>query len=88
MSLQDAPAETNTAKHTPDLVPLCILTTTLFPLVAFKLITGVLNRMILLTALLAAGLTSLEKLDKSKVEQHQQWIIACFGVSLFAALLF
>ncbi|EXJ88923.1 hypothetical protein A1O3_01987 [Capronia epimyces CBS 606.96] len=72
----------------PDVIPLCIVTMALFPLLCFKFLTGVLNRLILLTALLAAGLSSLEKLDRAKVEQHQQWLIACFGVSLVAALFF
>lgn len=71
-----------------DLVPVCILTTTLFPLLCFKLTTGVLNRMIILVAVLVAGLGSLEKLDRSKVPEHKQLIVACFGVSFFVALLF
>ena len=71
-----------------DLVPLCILTTTLCPLLCFKLTTGVLNRMIILFAVLTAGLGSLEKLDRSKVPEHKQLIVACFGVSFLVALLF
>ncbi|OAP65415.1 hypothetical protein AYL99_01387 [Fonsecaea erecta] len=69
-------------------VPICILTMTLLPLLCFKFVTGVLNRLILLTIVLAAGYSSLEKLDRSKVEQHRQWVIACFGVSFLAALFF
>ena len=61
---------------------------TLFPLLCFKFMTGVLNRMILLVIVLAAGLGSLDKLDGNKVEQHKQWVLACFSVSLLAALLF
>ena len=73
---------------TPGFLPLCILTMTLLPLLYFKFMTGVLNRLILLTIILAAGLGSLEKLDGSKLEQHKQWIVACFGVSLLVAILF
>ena len=76
------------ADPTPDLVPLCILTMTLLPLLCFKFMTGVLNRLILLTIVLAAGLGSLDKLDGSRVEQHRQSVVACFGVSLLAAILF
>ncbi|KIX00735.1 uncharacterized protein Z518_09800 [Rhinocladiella mackenziei CBS 650.93] len=83
------PTGSTSTTTTPDLVPLCILTMTLLPLLCFKLITGVLNRLILLTALLAAGLSGLEKLDRSKGEQqHRQWVLACFGVSFLAALSF
>lgn len=71
-----------------DLIPLCIVTMALFPLLCFKFITGVLNRMILLAALLAAGLSSLERLDPANFEQHQQWLMACLGASLVAALIF
>ena len=72
----------------PGLVPVCILTMTLLPLLFFKVMTGVLNRLILLTILLATGLGSLEKLDVSRAEQHRQLVMACFGVSLLAAMLF
>ncbi|KAJ9603585.1 hypothetical protein H2200_011771 [Cladophialophora chaetospira] len=72
----------------PDILPLCILTMMLLPLLCFKFMTGVLNRLILLTIILAAGLGSLEKLPGSQVEQHKQWIVACFGVSFLAAILF
>lgn len=69
-----------------DFVPVCILMSALLPLLCFKLITGVLNRFILLVVLLAAGLSGLEKLDRSKAQYHQQWLMAGFGVSLMAAL--
>ncbi|KAK5216944.1 hypothetical protein LTR72_009939 [Exophiala xenobiotica] len=68
-------------------VPGCILATTLGPLLCFKIMTGVLNRLILLVVVLAIGLSSLEKLDRSKVEEHRQWILACFVVSLLAAVI-
>ncbi|KEF62652.1 uncharacterized protein A1O9_00625 [Exophiala aquamarina CBS 119918] len=83
-----ATARSSTMMAPADLVPLCILTTTLFPLLCFKLTTGVLNRMIILVAVLAAGLGSLEKLDRSRVPEHKQLIVACFGVSFLVALLF
>ncbi len=73
---------------TLDFLPLCILMTTVFPLLCFKFITSVLNRLILLTVLLAAGLSGLEKLDRSKGELHPQWLIACFGVSFLVAVFF
>lgn len=89
MTLDDGcKAVTARSRASADLVPLCILTTTLFPLLCFKLTTGVLNRMIILVAVLAAGLGSLEKLDGSKVPEHKQLIVACFGVSFLVALLF
>jgi len=44
--------------------------------------------MIILVAVLTAGLGSLEKLDPSKVPEHKQLIVACFGVSFLVALLF
>lgn len=71
-----------------DAILLCILMTVLLPLVSFKFIPGVLNRLILLTILLAVALSNVEKLDGSKVEQHQQWLLACFGVSSLAAVFF
>jgi hypothetical protein len=73
---------------TPEFLPLCILIMTLLPLVSFKFMTGVLNRVILLTIVLAAGLGSLEKLEGPRVELHKQWVLACSGVSLLAAILF
>jgi hypothetical protein len=84
------PSCMSAAESTPDFLPLCILTMTLFPLICFKFMSGVLNRLILLVIVLAAGLGSLDKLEgpKVKVEQHKQWVIACFGVSLLAAMLF
>lgn len=91
MTLNEKPTRAGTARSNlipADLVPLCILTTTLFPLLCFKLTTGVLNRMIILVAVLTAGLGSLEKLDRSKVPEHKQLIVACFGVSFLVALLF
>ncbi|EXJ73664.1 uncharacterized protein A1O5_03426 [Cladophialophora psammophila CBS 110553] len=90
ISLKETPSSTSTHSAGPALeyVPICILTMTLIPLLCFKFITGVLNRLILLTIVLAAGYSSLEKLDRSKVEQHQQWVIACFVVSFLAALFF
>lgn len=88
LSLKAAALSPGTPKSPLDFLPLCILMTTVFPLLCFKFITGVLNRLILLTVLLAAGLGSLEKLDRSKVDQHQQWLIACFGVSLLVAVFF
>lgn len=80
----------NTARSTtpPDLVPVCILTTTLFPLICFKLTTGVLNRLIVLFAVLVAGLGSLEKMDKSRAQEHKQLVVACFSVSFLVALFF
>ncbi|KIW27971.1 uncharacterized protein PV07_07664 [Cladophialophora immunda] len=83
-----SPASTHSTGPALEYVPICILTMTLLPLLCFKFVTGVLNRLILLTIVLAAGYSSLEKLDRSKVEQHQQWVIACFGVSFLAALFF
>jgi hypothetical protein len=68
-------------------VPACILASTLIPLLCFKIMTGVLNRLILLVVVLAVGLSSLEKLDRSKVGEHRQWILACFVVSLLAAVI-
>lgn len=65
---------------------LCILTTVLLPLVSFKFISGILNRLILLTILLAVALSNVEKLDGSNVELHQQWFLASFGVSSLAAV--
>ena len=90
ISLTDtvSPPCSSSTDSTPDILPLCILTMTLLPLLCFKVMTGVLNRLILLTIILAAGLGSLEKLPASKVEQHKQLIVACFGVSLLAAMLF
>ncbi|ETI24945.1 hypothetical protein G647_04315 [Cladophialophora carrionii CBS 160.54] len=76
------------AEPTSDFLPLCVLTMTLLPLLSFKFMTSVLNRLIVLTIVLAAGLGSLEKLDRARAEQHKQWIFACFGVSLLAAILF
>ncbi|KIW11331.1 hypothetical protein PV08_10631 [Exophiala spinifera] len=67
-------------------VPACIVSTSLLPLFCFKIVTGVLSRLIILVVLLAVELGSLEKLDRSKVGQHQQWIFACFGVLLLVAL--
>ncbi|OAG36119.1 hypothetical protein AYO21_09659 [Fonsecaea monophora] len=90
ISLKETTLSTPTHSTGPALeyVPICILTMTLLPLLCFKFITGVLNRLILLTIVLAAGYSNLEKLDRSKVEQHRQWVIACFGVSFLAALFF
>lgn len=90
ISLNDPQKPEGVADTEPssDFVPLCIFTMTVLPLLCFKFMSGVLNRLILLTIVLAAGLSSLEKLDKSKVAQHQQWVAACFGVSLLAAILF
>ncbi|RVX75318.1 hypothetical protein B0A52_00671 [Exophiala mesophila] len=80
---------TRTARSTtPDLIPLCILSTTLFPLICFKLTSGVLNRLIVLFAVLVAGLGSLEKLDNSRAHEHKQLLVACFGVSFLVALIF
>ncbi|OCT52975.1 hypothetical protein CLCR_10086 [Cladophialophora carrionii] len=76
------------AEPTSDFLPLCVLTMTLLPMLSFKFMTSVLNRLIVLTIVLAAGLGSLEKLDRARAEQHKQWIVACFGVSLLAAILF
>lgn len=73
---------------TTDLIPLCILSTTLFPLICFKLTSGVLNRLIVLFAVLVAGLGSLEKLDNSRAQEHKQLVVACFGVSFLVALIF
>jgi hypothetical protein len=72
----------------PDFLPLCTLTMTLLPLLCFKFTTSVLNRLIILILVLAAGLGSLDRLDGAKVELHKQWILACFAVSLLAAILF
>ncbi|KAL2441671.1 hypothetical protein ABEF95_016018 [Exophiala dermatitidis] len=71
-------------------IPFTVLTTALFPLLCFKFIVGISNRLILLTALLAMGLSRLEKLDQAQAaqHQHQQWLVACFGVALLAALFF
>ncbi len=80
-----------------DLIPVCILVMMLFPLLCFKFVTSVLNRMILLAVLLAAGLSGLEKLDRSTTDPqqrqlrshlHQQWVMACLGISLLAAVCF
>lgn len=92
ISLQDVtttpPPPSGGSKSLLGIVPIYILTTTLLPLLCFKIITGVLNRLIVLAVLLAAGISSLEKLDAacSKVEQHQQWLFVCFGVSFLAAV--
>ncbi|KAK6378960.1 hypothetical protein LTS17_006663 [Exophiala oligosperma] len=67
-------------------VPACIVSTTLLPLLCFKIITGILSRLIILVVLLAVELGSLEKVEKSKGGQHQQWIFACFGVLLLVAV--
>ncbi|KIY03150.1 uncharacterized protein Z520_01617 [Fonsecaea multimorphosa CBS 102226] len=90
ISLKETTPSTSTHSAGPALeyVPICILTMTLLPLLCFKFVTGVLNRLILITIVLAAGYSSLEKLDRSKVQQHRQWVIACFGVSFLAALFF
>ncbi|KAJ4509230.1 hypothetical protein HRR83_007082 [Exophiala dermatitidis] len=71
-------------------IPFTVLTTALFPLLCFKFVVGISNRLILLTALLAMGLSRLEKLDQAQAaqHQHQQWLVACFGVALLAALFF
>ncbi|KAL2431201.1 hypothetical protein ABEF95_003727 [Exophiala dermatitidis] len=69
-------------------IPFTVLTTALFPLLCFKFVVGISNRLILLTALLTVGLSRLEKLDRAQAAQHQQWLVACFGVSLLAALFF
>ncbi|EXJ94704.1 hypothetical protein A1O1_03101 [Capronia coronata CBS 617.96] len=86
VSLREASAPPGHTEPPLDLIALCIVAMALFPLLCFKMITGVLNRLILLTALWAAGCHRLEKLHRVKVEQHQQWLVACFGVSLVAAL--
>jgi hypothetical protein len=90
ISLTDTsnPPKVPAAEVESDFLPLCVLTMTLLPLLSFKFMTGVLNRLIVLTIVLAAGLGSLEKLDRTRAEQHKQWIVACFGVSLLAAILF
>ena len=90
ISLMEQPnySRGRTMPSPPDYLPLCILTMTLLPLLCFKFMTGVLNRLILLVIVLAAGLGGLDKLEGSSVEQHKQWVLACFGVSFLAAMLF
>jgi hypothetical protein len=79
---------TMSTESASDLTALCILTMTLLPLLCFKFISGVLNRIILLVGLLAAGLSSLDKLDAKRKEHHRTWVLACCGVSFLVALLF
>jgi hypothetical protein len=86
-STTSAPATTS-SESASDFTALCILTMTLLPLLCFKLISGVLNRIILLVGLLAAGLSSLDKLDAKRKEYHRTWVLACCGVSFLVALLF
>ncbi|KAI1625537.1 hypothetical protein EDD37DRAFT_307519 [Exophiala viscosa] len=76
-------APASTAAH---LVPVCVLMSGLLPLLCFKIINGVLNRLILLAVLLAVGMSFSEKLGTLQAQHHQQWLVACFGVSLMAAL--
>lgn len=68
-------------------IPIYVGLGVLVPLLFFKLITGLLNKLIVLAlATIAAHLVA-DKLGSLKAKVHQAWSLACTGIALFAAVL-